>query len=165
MILSCKSLLHGFFIFKLCHAVYCNLSGFALMPGNRLNNIRVLVVDDTIDNLLLTERLLSTQGAVVKTAPSAARARILVDSHDFDIILLDIRMPEVDGFTFMRELRQNPRTAHLPMVAVTAFAMMGDRHRVLESGFDAYVPKPIDAVSMLDQIAELVGAPPDEDPY
>jgi two-component system, cell cycle response regulator DivK len=69
-----------------------------------------------------------------------------------DILLLDIGMPVLDGFAVVRAIRENPRLGALPVLAVTAYAMQGDRERVLNSGFDGYLSKPINAKSLEEEV-------------
>lgn len=73
-----------------------------------------------------------------------------------NVVLLDIGMPVLDGFAVVRAIRENPRLATLPVLAVTAYAMQGDRQRVLSSGFDGYIAKPIDAKSLGEELERLL---------
>lgn len=74
-----------------------------------------------------------------------------------DLILLDIRHPGMDGVTALNILRNDPRTRAIPVAALTAYAMMGDREKLLASGFDAYIEKPVDNLKFLQEVAALAG--------
>lgn len=112
---------------------------------------RILVVDDNPANLELMLYLLRafgydpTSATGAETALAAARAGV-------DLILTDIRMPDVDGFEFVRRVRATPELRGIVIVAVTALAMVGDRERVLGAGFDGYISKPIDPERFVRQI-------------
>jgi len=74
-----------------------------------------------------------------------------------DLVLLDIQMPLLDGFGVLRQLRQDSRFASLPVVAVTSYAMGGDREKALAAGFDAYLTKPLNAAALKKQLEQLLG--------
>ena len=75
-----------------------------------------------------------------------------------NLLVLDLGMPGLDGFGVIREIRANPRLAGLPVLAATAYAMRGDREKVLEAGFDGYVSKPINPATLKDEIRRLMGS-------
>ena len=79
--------------------------------------------------------------------------------HKPDLVLLDIHMPEIDGYEVARRLRADPDCSRIPIVAVTALAMVGDRERILASGFDGYIAKPIEAESFLSQLSTFISQP------
>lgn len=105
---------------------------------------KVLVVEDNELNLALVRHVLEHRGHAVEDADSVASARLLLDSDPPDLVLLDIQMPGGGGEAFLAELRQKAQWASVPVVAVTAYAMAGDRERLLATGFDGYISKPID---------------------
>ena len=74
-----------------------------------------------------------------------------------DMLLLDIGMPVLDGFAVARKIRENPSLAALPILAITAYAMQGDRENVLNSGFDGYLSKPVNARALADELERLLG--------
>lgn len=117
----------------------------------------VLVVEDNEKSLKLFCALLELHGfrpvgaRTVAEAVAAARADVPV------LVLMDIQLPDGDGAGALRQLRADPVTAEIPVIAVTAFAMHGDRERFLAAGFDGYVTKPIDADSFVDQVVALAG--------
>lgn len=119
---------------------------------------RILVVDDNRDNRKLMEYLLRAHGYEPLTASSgSAGVRMAVEEQP-DLILMDIQMPEMDGFEAGAEIRRRARGARHRIVAVTAFAMVGDRERMQLAGFDGYMTKPIDPRRF---IAEIEGFLPE----
>lgn len=112
---------------------------------------RILVVDDNPANLELMLYLLRAFGYEPASATSAETALVAARAG-VDLILTDIRMPDVDGFEFVRRVRATPELRGIVIVAVTALAMVGDRERVLEAGFDGYISKPIDPERFVRQI-------------
>jgi CheY-like chemotaxis protein len=111
---------------------------------------RVLIVDDSADNRALVQLLVARMGYQVDTACSGHEAIEKASAEDFDLILMDVQMPEMDGFEAVQKLRQCNFTR--PIVALTANAMKGDRERCLAEGFDDYLLKPIDRVRLYDSL-------------
>jgi two-component system cell cycle response regulator DivK len=105
---------------------------------------RVLYIEDRPDNRGLVRRVLMAEGIEVLEAATADDGISLAVQHLPDLILMDINMPGKDGLTATQELRANPALAHIPIIALTANVMKGDRERTLEAGCDGYIPKPID---------------------
>lgn len=116
------------------------------------NNITILYVEDNAENRLLVRRVLMAEDYEVVEAESAAKALEYLESQKPDLILMDINMPEVDGYTLTARLRQNPRLNGVPIIAMTANVMRGDRERTLEAGCDGYIQKPIDVDLLPQQI-------------
>jgi two-component system cell cycle response regulator DivK len=105
---------------------------------------KVLYIEDRVDNRSLVRRVLMAEGIEVLEATNADDGIRLAIQHLPDLILMDINMPGKDGFTATAELRQHTALAHVPIVALTANVMKGDREKTLEAGCDGYIPKPID---------------------
>ena len=103
----------------------------------------VLVVDDTPMNLKLTSVLLRSEGFEVYTASGAEEALSLLQTTKPNLVLMDLQMPEVNGLELTRMLKANPATAEIPVVALTAYAMLGDEKRALDAGCVGYITKPI----------------------
>ncbi len=103
----------------------------------------VLVVDDTPMNLKLTSVLLRSEGFEVYTASGAEEALFLLQTTKPNLVLMDLQMPEVNGLELTRMLKANPATAEIPVVALTAYAMLGDEKRALDAGCVGYITKPI----------------------
>lgn len=117
---------------------------------DQLDGVNVLVTDDVIDNQLLVERFLAASGAHVELANSGAEAIQKVKTSNFDVILMDIQMPEMDGYEATKNLRKIGCQA--PIIALTAYAMRSDREKALRSGFNDYLPKPIKKADLIATI-------------
>ena len=103
----------------------------------------VLIVDDNEKNVKLARDVLRYAGFRTVEAGTGGDGLMLAAEHQPDVILMDIRLPDMDGGPVVRLLKGEPRTARIPVVAVTSFAMKGDRERFLAEGFDGYLEKPI----------------------
>jgi signal transduction histidine kinase/ActR/RegA family two-component response regulator len=123
-----------------------------------LSGIKVLAVDDAVDALELVKQILKDSGATTLTATSARCALSLLESQKPDVIVSDIGMPGVDGFEFIRRVRElgHARGGSVPAVALTAFTRSEDRGNALEAGFDAYVAKPVEPMQLLSALASVV---------
>lgn len=117
---------------------------------------RVLIVDDIPTNVRLLEARLTAEYFEVVTASSGQRALDICDSQDIDIVLLDVMMPEMDGFEVCRRLKANPRTHHLPVLMITALDQPSDRVRGLEVGADDFLTKPVDDMALMARVKSLV---------
>jgi two-component system, cell cycle response regulator DivK len=116
------------------------------MPGER-----VLVVEDNGMNMKLFRTVLQAAGYRLLEATTGGQAVELATAHVPDLVLMDVQLPEIDGVEALGRLRADERTASIPVLALTAQAMHGDRERFLAEGFDGYLSKPVN-------IAELVAA-------
>src|SRR5438552_16169053 len=105
---------------------------------------RVLYIEDKPDNRLLVRRVLMAEDIVVLEAPDAEQGIALARMERPDLILMDINMPGKDGFMATNDIRQMPELNHIPIIALTANVMKGDKERSLDAGCDGYIPKPID---------------------
>jgi len=117
---------------------------------------RVLVVEDIEDNLVLITSLLEMADFTVVEARDGREAITQAKAHQPDLILLDMSLPEMDGWTVARTLRQMPEFASTLIVALTAHAMPGDRERTLDAGCDEYLTKPIDVPNFLPTINKIL---------
>ncbi|MFG6415078.1 response regulator [Roseateles sp. DC23W] len=132
------------------------------VPGQAapsLQGLRLLLVDDEEDARDVGLAALRELGANVTAAASAPEAQALLATQRFDVMVSDIGMPEMDGLTLIRRLREQPATAALPAVALTAFAMLPDRQAGLAAGFQRYVAKPIDMRLLASAILEALRTP------
>lgn len=118
----------------------------------------ILIVDDNELNAELLAYLLTALGYQTATARSAKDARAAIFAKRPDVILMDIRMPGMDGLELTRQLRADVTTREIPIVAVTASAMRGDDDKAIEAGCDGFITKPIDTQRFPHQLAELVAA-------
>jgi two-component system cell cycle response regulator len=112
----------------------------------------ILVVEDNEDNIMLVDFLLKAHGYAPLLARDGSEGVRLASEHRPDLILLDIRMPGMDGFEVARAVRADARLAHTRVVAVTASAMVGDREQIVAAGFDGYIDKPIDPESFMPEV-------------
>ncbi len=113
-----------------------------MMATNNPKEWTVLIVDDEPDNLSVAEKVLSFRGAKVYTATNGAEGLKVLEQVVPTFILLDLSMPRVDGWQMHKQVRENPRLAHIPVIALTAHAMEGDKERVMAAGFTGYIAKP-----------------------
>lgn len=104
---------------------------------------RILVIEDNPANLELLTLLLEAFGYIVLPAAGGAEGIEVVRREKLDLIICDVQMPGVDGYEVARRLKKDPMLHRIPLVAVTALAMVGDREKVLAAGFDGYIDKPI----------------------
>ncbi len=116
----------------------------------------ILAVDDHPPNLALLAHLLALHGYAVATATDATEALVAIGKERPHLILMDLQMPGIDGFELTRMLKANPKTADIPIIAVTSFAMAGDRERALAAGCDDHVAKPIDTRTLPLKLAEFL---------
>ncbi len=116
----------------------------------------ILVVEDNERNLKLLRDVLEYAGYEVRAAQTAEDGIALAVSKPPDLVLMDLQLPGIDGMEALRRLREDPRTAGIPVVAVTAQAMRQDRERALAAGFDGYVEKPISVRAFLDQVSRFL---------
>ena len=121
----------------------------------------ILYVEDNSDNRKLVRRVLEAEGYLVTEAKDGQQAMERLLSERVDLALMDINMPEVDGYTLTARIKSMPQFAHLPIVAVTANVMRGDRERSLQAGCDGYIQKPIDIDTLSQQIERFLGRPID----
>ena len=117
---------------------------------------RVLVVDDVVANVKLMEARLTAEYFDVLTAMSGVEALAICDRAQCDIVLLDVMMPEMDGFEVCRRLKANPKTHHIPVIMVTALDQPADRVRGLEAGADDFLTKPVSDLALLARVRSLV---------
>jgi signal transduction histidine kinase len=139
-------------------------SGPVVAPGAvGLDGVRVLVVDDDEDTRELVQHMLAEQGAVVSSASSAEEALSLLTRSPPDVLLSDIGMPDVNGYSLIQSIRGMPadRGGKTPAVALTAYAREGDRDRAFSAGFQAHVTKPVDPEMLAAVVASLAGVSPE----
>jgi CheY-like chemotaxis protein len=120
---------------------------------------KILLVEDNELNRDMLKRRLSSRGYEVTVACDGRQGILMATTTSFDMILMDMSLPEVDGWEATRQLRADPRTQVTPIIALTAHAMAGDRDRAIEAGCDDYDSKPIDLPRLLQKIEARLGAP------
>jgi two-component system cell cycle response regulator DivK len=115
---------------------------------------RILVVEDNAKNMKLFRDVLVATGYRTLEATTGSEAVDLASEHTPDLVLMDIQLPDLDGVQALRRLREDPRTASIPVLALTAQAMHGDRERFLAAGFDGYLSKPVDVRQLIGTVRE-----------
>ena len=121
---------------------------------------RVVVVDDEEDSQIVAAMMLEMAGAEVMTANNGREGLSVIRNNRPHLVISDLSMPELDGWGMMRELNMDRTTMDIPVVALTAHAMVGDRERAIQAGFTNYISKPLDPEKFLNQLAALVAAVP-----
>jgi two-component system cell cycle response regulator DivK len=117
---------------------------------------KILVVEDNEQNRILMRQILTYHGYEVLEAADGAAGLKMAGEHMPDLILLDLQMPVMGGLAVIRELRKTPELSKLKVMAVTSFAMKGDREKALEAGFDEYVTKPIDTRKFVELVKSII---------
>jgi CheY-like chemotaxis protein len=118
----------------------------------------ILIVDDNLANLKLARVLLDGEGYDTRTAENAEEALTALQSFNPDLILMDIQLPGVDGLELTRRLKAQHATKDIRIVALTAYAMVGDEQKARDAGCDGYITKPIDTRTLSDTIAHYLDA-------
>lgn len=121
----------------------------------------ILYIEDNPDNMLLVQRALESRGYKLLKAVNGVDGISMAEGNMIDLILLDINLPDIDGYEVAQRLRKSGKTelAHLPIIAVTANALKGDAERALESGCDVYMSKPINIRELWARIEAYVPSP------
>jgi CheY-like chemotaxis protein len=117
---------------------------------------KILVVEDNEQNRILMRQILTYHGYDVLEAADGLTGLEMARAHTPALILLDIQMPVMNGFMVIRELRNNPELGKIKVIAVTSFAMKGDREKALQAGFDEYVTKPIDTRKFPELVKQVL---------
>ncbi|HTW93354.1 MAG TPA: response regulator [Tepidisphaeraceae bacterium] len=118
---------------------------------------KILLVEDNEMNRDMLSRRLLRRGHEVLTAENGAQALIAAEDQKFDLVLMDLRLPDISGWDVTRQLRSRSANANLKIIALTAHAMEGDRQAAMDAGCDDYDTKPVDMGRLMDKIARLVG--------
>jgi two-component system cell cycle response regulator DivK len=118
---------------------------------------QILVVEDNEKNMKLFRDVLRATGYRTLEASTGAQALVLATAHRPALVLMDVRLPDMGGVEVLRRLRMDERTATIPVLAVTAQAMKGDRARFIEAGFDGYLSKPVDIDEFLATVEQHCG--------
>ena len=130
----------------------------AAEPAKRsLRGLRVLLTDDNAINRQVIKLFLAPQGCDISEATNGKEALDLIAQHDFDVVLLDVHMPVMDGKEAIQRLRAVPRWTHLPVIALTADAMSGDREKYLALGMTDYLSKPVDQRELVAKMHQVMG--------
>lgn len=125
--------------------------------------LSILVVEDNDMNMQLVEYLLEEAGYDILKASSGEEALEVAEKSPPALVLMDIHLPGMDGLSVAREMKRRNNTRHVPILALTAHAMRGDKDRFLEAGCDGYISKPIDVKSFIPSIEEFLPTQPGRD--
>lgn len=117
----------------------------------------ILYIEDNLDNRILVRRILEAEGFQVEEASSGREAFEKLNTLTPDLILMDINLPEIDGYTLTSTLKSH-LTPGIPIVALTANVMKGDREKTLQAGCDGYIQKPIDVDALPTQVRSFLGS-------
>ena len=117
-----------------------------------MSNKRILIVEDDFKNMRLAQHILEVEGYTILRATTAQEALEQIESTLPDLILMDVQLPDMDGMTVVRILRENARTKDTTIVALTACAMKGDREKILQMGCNGYISKPIDVHDFINTV-------------
>ena len=117
----------------------------------------VMIVEDNELNMKLFNDLLESRGYNIIQTRNGMEALGLARAHHPDLILMDIQLPEVSGLVVTKWLKDDEQLAHIPVIAVTAFAMKGDEERIRQGGCEAYISKPISVMHFLDVVRKHLG--------
>jgi two-component system, cell cycle response regulator DivK len=115
---------------------------------------KILIIEDNLQNMYLATFILEQHGFIVVQAINGRSGIKMALKEKPDLILLDIQLPEMDGYTVARKLRKHAKLSHIPIVAVTSYAMPGDKDRVLAAGCVGYVEKPIDPDTFIHDVTQ-----------
>jgi two-component system cell cycle response regulator DivK len=118
----------------------------------------ILYVEDNPENRMLVRRILQAEGYRVLEAQNATHAIEVVENEKPDLVLMDINMPDIDGYTLTTQFKSMTQFQQTPIIALTANVMKGDRERTLEAGCDGYIQKPIDVDELPNQIKRFLVA-------
>jgi two-component system, cell cycle response regulator DivK len=118
---------------------------------------RILVVEDTEDNRQIIRDLLTSVGYEMIEALDGAQGVAMASEHKPDLILMDMQLPVLDGYEATRRIKADPALAHIPVIAVTSYALSGDEAKTKAAGCDAYVAKPFSPRQLLAKVRELLG--------
>jgi two-component system, chemotaxis family, CheB/CheR fusion protein len=126
--------------------------------AGQLSGTAVLVADDDVESLDAIEDVIAEQGATVRSAKNAREALEVLRTWRPDILVLDIAMPEMDGYDLLATIRREPSLRAIPAIAVTGHGYARDKRRAEDVGFAKHITKPVDIDTLVDIIAELVPA-------
>jgi CheY-like chemotaxis protein len=122
------------------------------LAAGDVSNWTVLIVDDQPDNLEIAQKVLGFGGAKIFTAANGVEGLKILEDVTPSFILLDLSMPTMDGWEMLKLIRANEETEGIPVIALTAHAMLGDRERVMQAGFDGYIAKPFRLSTFMSEI-------------
>ncbi len=120
---------------------------------------KILIVEDNPVHTRLIEMTLRAKNYTILKATNGEEALVVAIKERPDLIMMDLNLPKMNGFEVTKKLRENPAFRYTPIIALTAYAMEGDRERIIDSGCDMYMTKPINARELPEVIAEMLSQP------
>jgi CheY-like chemotaxis protein len=130
------------------------------IAANQMPKLHVLLVDDEAMTQFYVKRLLEKQGVEVSVAENGEQALVMLTEANFDCVLMDVQMPAMDGVEATNKIRSsNIGHKDIPIIAMTAYAMSGDREKFLDAGMDDYISKPVDKDELFDSIRKNISKP------
>ena len=130
------------------------------IPMDLFTDWKIMIVDDEEDSLEVARFILDFYGAIVITATDGREALDVIKQQRPNFVISDLSMPGMDGWELLHNLKVNPLTADLPIFALTAHAMVGDRERALAAGLDNYLTKPLSADTFMQQLVAMLASVP-----
>jgi CheY-like chemotaxis protein len=130
------------------------------IPADLLTGWDIVIVDDEDDSLEVARYILDFYGAKVQTGVNGKEGLELVRAAHPKFVISDLSMPVMDGWEFLRNLKADPATQNIPVIALTAHAMVGDRERAVSAGFHSYLTKPLTAETFMNELVTLLMAIP-----
>ena len=143
--------------FKVLHYVSPSTSALQFaMPEKTDNPLRILQAEDNHINAKFVHTLLTKLGHIPTTVEDGKQVIDILAKESFDLVLMDIQMPVMNGEEALLEMRNNSETSNIPVIALTAFALKGEQERFMTDGFDGYVSKPVEIQNLIDEIARVM---------
>jgi len=125
--------------------------------GSGIAGLIILIIDDQPDNIAIAKTMLSYVGAKVLTAQNGADGLKILAEHRVDLVLLDISMPQMDGWEVLKEIRKQFDKSVLPVIALTAHVHRDDRDQILQAGFDYFIAKPFRIGTFFEEVKRVIG--------
>lgn len=122
----------------------------------KADNWRILVVEDEFDSIQMVSKILTHHGAEVHVAHNGHECLTMLQTIQPTFIIMDLALPEMDGWETLAKIRSDEKTAHLPVIAITAYHSVNVEEDAREAGFNAYFPKPLNTKSIVDRLAEVI---------
>ena len=120
------------------------------------SNWRILVVEDEFDSIQMVSKILNHSGAEVHVAHNGYECIQMLETFTPTFIIMDLALPEMDGWETLEKIRENEQTAHIPVAAITAYHSVNVEEDAHDAGFNAYFPKPLDTINIVDSLSHLI---------
>ncbi len=126
------------------------------MNENKAEKPKILIVDDNVPNLELLQAYLEDTDCVIEQAEDGTKALEMIEADKPDLLILDVMMPKISGFEICKRLKNDPKTADMPIIMVTALSEMGDIERAIDSGTDDFLSKPVNRIELLTRVKTML---------